>query len=102
MDKLICLFQKGRPGSLADFQDDEVKNQLLSGLPFDLVEIVVGYFKLTAAEITRKYDVFASQREALGLQALGPCHKPLLVVQDKQSSSDTRDTYREFEQVFAF
>ncbi len=48
------------------------------------------------------FDVVVSQREALGLQALGPTDKPLLVVQDKQSGGDTPDTYREFEQVFAF
>ncbi len=40
--------------------------------------------------------------EALGLQALGPMDKPLLVEQDKLSGSDTPDTYREFEQVFVF
>ncbi len=28
--------------------------------------------------------------------------KPLLLVQDKQTSSDIIDTYGEFEQVFAF
>ncbi len=33
MDELIRLFRKARPGSQASFQDEEVKNQLLTGLP---------------------------------------------------------------------
>ncbi len=52
MDKLICLFRKARPGSPASFQDEEVKNLLLSGLPFEVMEIEAGYLDLTAAEIT--------------------------------------------------
>ncbi len=47
-------------------------------------------------------NVIASQREALGLQSLGPMDIHLLVAQDKQSRGDISDTYREFEQVFAF
>ncbi len=70
-------------------------------------EIVAGYLDLTAAEITRKYDAIASQREALGLPALGSIDKPLLSVQEKQvhekqSGNDDPVTYGEFEQVFAF
>ncbi len=102
IDELICLFRKARPGSPASFEDEEVKNQLLSCLPFEVMEIVAGYLDLMAAEIARKFDVIASQREALGLLALGPNDKPLLTVQEKQSGSDIPDTYREFEQVFAF
>ncbi len=93
--RLICVIQKARPGSPASFQDEEVKNQLLSGLHFEVMEIVAGYLDLTATEIARKFNVIASQREALGIEALGPTDKPLLVVQDKKS-------YGEFEQVFAF
>ncbi len=66
------------------------------------MEIVAGYLNLTATEIARKFDVIASQREALGLSALGPTDKPLLTVQEKQSGSDILDTYGDFEQVFAF
>ncbi len=102
MDELICLFRKARPGSPASFQDEEVKNQLLSGLPFEIMEIVAGYLDLTAAEIARKFDVIANQGEALDLQPFGPTDKPLLVVEDKQSGGDTSDTYATFEQVFAF
>ncbi len=47
-------------------------------------------------------NVIASQREALGLQALVPMVKHLLILQGKHSGCDTWDTYREFEQVFAF
>ncbi len=42
MDKLICLFRKGSVGSPPSFQDEEVKNQLLSGLPFEVMDIVEG------------------------------------------------------------
>ncbi len=50
---------------------------------------------LMAAEIDRKFDVIDSQREALGLLAQGPMNKPLLTLQEKQSSSDISDTYGE-------
>ncbi len=66
------------------------------------MEIVACYLDLTVAEIARKFDVIASQREALGLRALGLMDKPLLSVQEKQSDSDDPVTYGEFEQVFAF
>ncbi len=102
MDELIRLFRKARPGSPASFQDEEVKNQLLSGLPYKVMEIVAGYLDLTAAEIARKFDVITSQREALGLRALGQTEKSLLSVQEKQSDSDDPIIYGEFEEVFAF
>ncbi len=102
MDELICLFRKARPGSPESFQNEEVKNKLLAGLPFEVMEIVAGYLDLTADEIARKFDVIASQREALGLMALGPTDKPLLVIQEKQSGNDDSIAYREFEEVFAF
>ncbi len=66
------------------------------------MEIFSGYLDLTAAEIARKFDIIASQREALGLMVPGPNDKPLLVVQDKQSANDDSVAYGEFEQVFAF
>ncbi len=88
MNELICLFRKARPGNPASFQDEELKNQLLFGLPFEVMEIVAGYLDLMAAEIAQKFDVIASQREEVGLLALGSNDKPLLTVQEKQSSSD--------------
>ncbi len=51
MDELICLFRKARPGSQASFQDEEMKNQLLAGLPSNVMEIVAGYLDLSASEI---------------------------------------------------
>ncbi len=102
MDELIHLFRKARPGSQASFQDEEVKNQLLPGLPSNVMDIVAGYLNLSACEIARKYDIIASQREALGLSAQGATEKPMLLVQDKQTNSDITDMYSEFEQVFAF
>ncbi len=61
------------------------------------MDVVAGYLDLTAAEIARKYDIIASQREALGLSAQMAMEKPFLVVQDKQTGSDFTDTYGEFE-----
>ncbi len=101
MDELIHLFRKARLDSPASVQDKEVKNKLLSGLAFEVMEIVAGYLDLMAVEIDRKFDVITSQRETLGLPAPGPSEKPLLSVQEKQSGSDHPVTYREFEQVFA-
>ncbi len=87
------MFRKARSGSSASFQDEEVQNRLLAGLPYKVMEIVAGYLDLMAAEIAQKFDVIASQREALGLPALGPNDKPLLTVQEKQSDSDDPITY---------
>ncbi len=42
MDELICLFRKARLGSPESFQDEEVKNKLLAGIPFEVMEIVSG------------------------------------------------------------
>ncbi len=79
-----------------------MKNQLLAGLPSNVMDIVAGYLDLSASEITQKYDIIASQIEALGLSAQGATEKPLLLVQDKKNNSDSTDTYGVFEQVFAF
>ncbi len=57
MDELICLFRKARPGSPVSFQNEEFKNQLLSSLPFEVMEIVAGYVDLTSAEIAGKFKV---------------------------------------------
>ncbi len=102
MDELIRLFRKARAGFQASFQDEEVKNQLLAGLPTNVMDIVAGYLDLSASEITRKYNNIAIQRETLGLSAQGVTEKTLLLVQDKQTNSEITDTYGEFEQVFAF
>ncbi len=65
MDKLIHLFRKARPESSIDIQDEEVKNHLLAGLPSNVINVVEGYLDLSAADIALKYDIIASQREAL-------------------------------------
>ncbi len=43
MDELIRLFRKARPGSRESFRNEEVKNKLLAGLPFEVMEIVSAY-----------------------------------------------------------
>ncbi len=51
MDELIWWFRKARPDCYASFQDKEVKNKLLTGLPVKVMEIVAGYLDVRAAEI---------------------------------------------------
>ncbi len=102
MDELVCLFQNARPGSDSKFQDEEVKNHLLAGLPSNIMEVVAPYLDMSAAGIARKYDIVASQRDALGLGSNTSRDKPLLLIQEKQTSTDPIDAYGEFEQVFAF
>ncbi len=102
MDELISLFHNARPGSDSEFQDEDVKNHLLAGLPFNIMEVVAPYLDISAAGIARKYDIVASQRDALGLGSNTSLDKPLLSIQQKQTSTDPIDAYSEFEQVFAF
>ncbi len=63
MDKLSRLFRKARPRTPIRFQDKEIKNRPLAGIPTE-IEIEV-YLDLTASEITQKYDVIHIQRQAL-------------------------------------
>ncbi len=91
MYELICLFRKARPESYIDIQDEEVKNHLLAGLPSNVINVIEGYLDLSAADITRKYDIIASHREVLGLSAQTVGEKPLLSLQDKQTESDQMD-----------
>ncbi len=54
------LFRKARPGTDISFQDEEVMNRLLAGLPSDIQIEMDSYLDLSAAEITRKYNVIHS------------------------------------------
>ncbi len=44
LDELIHLFRKARPGTEISFQDKEVKNWLLTGLPYELLIEIEGYW----------------------------------------------------------
>ncbi len=66
LDKLIHLFKKARPGTEISYQDEDVKNRLLAGLPTEALIEIDGYLDLMAAEIARKYDVIHSQRDVIG------------------------------------
>ncbi len=73
MDELICLYRKARPGTPASFQDEEVKNQLLSGLHVTShgnCFRVPGPYGCRNRTKVRKNNVIANQREALGLITL--------------------------------
>ncbi len=70
LDELICLFRKARPGTPVSFEDEEVKNRQLAGLPADALGEIKGYLDLSAARIARKYYLIHSQREALGMITL--------------------------------
>ncbi len=102
LDKLIHLFRKARLGTEIIFQDEEVKNRLLAGLPYVLLVKIKGYLDLMAAEITRTYDAIHRHREATGCIVQPKDNKPLLAVQNKQLRGDDPQTYGEFEQVFSF
>ncbi len=52
MDKLIRLFRKARQDSSIDIQNKEVKNNLLAGLPSNVINVVEGYLDLSAADIS--------------------------------------------------
>ncbi len=79
-----------------------MKNHLLASLPFNIMEVVAPYLDMSAAGIALKYDIIASQRDALGLGSNTSLDKPLLSIQEKQTCTDPIDAYVEFEQVFAF
>ncbi len=102
IDELIRLFQNARSGSDSEFQDEGVKNHLLACLPSNIMEVVAPYLDMSAAGIARKYDIVASQRDALGLGSNTSLDKSLLSIQEKQTITDPIDAYCEFEQVFAF
>ncbi len=65
LDELIRLFRKAGPGTPVSFKDEEVKNQILAGLPAEALGYIKGYLDLSSAKITQKYDLIHSQREAL-------------------------------------
>ncbi len=102
LDELILIFRKARPGTKISYQDEEVRNCLLAGLPTEALIEIDGYLDLTATEITQKYDVIHSQRDTLGSTTLVAVEKPLLAAQEKQTGGDDPHTYSEFEQFFAF
>ncbi len=79
-----------------------MKTHPLAGLPSNVVNVVEGYLDLSAADISGKYDIIASQREVLVLSAQTAGQKPLLLLQDKQTGSDQMDAYSELEQILAF
>ncbi len=51
LDELICLFRKGRPGTIVQFQDEDVKTRLLNGLPSEIMNEKQEYLDLMAEEI---------------------------------------------------
>ncbi len=69
LDELIHLFKKARPGTIVQFQDEDVKTCLLNGLLSKILDEIQGYLLLTAEEIAQKYDLIQSQREALGISS---------------------------------
>ncbi len=51
LDELIHLFRKARPGTIVQFQDEDVKTCLLNGIPSEILNEIQGYLDLTAEEI---------------------------------------------------
>ncbi len=51
LDELIHLFRKARSGTPIKFQNEEVKNHLLTGLTVDALGEIKEYLDLSAADI---------------------------------------------------
>ncbi len=83
LDELIHLFKKARPGTVVQFQDEDVKTCLLNWLPSEILDEIQGYLHLTTEEIARKYDLIQSQRKTLGICSAIIVEKALQVVQEK-------------------
>ncbi len=102
LDELICLFRKARPGTFVQFQDEEVKNCLINGLPFEILSEVQGYLDLLAEEIAWKYDLLHSQWEALAISSAIEAGKALHVVQDRYIGSDETYSINKLEHILAY
>ncbi len=76
------MLRKATPDSSIDIQDEKVKNHILAGLPYNVINVIEGYLDLSAVDIACKYDIIASQRKVLGLSAQTVGEKPLLSLQD--------------------
>ncbi len=63
------------PFTPPDYQEGEVKNWLLAGLPTEALIKIDRYLDLTAVEIAQKYDGIHSQRYTLGRTTLVPVEK---------------------------
>ncbi len=102
LDELIHLFRKVRTGAFIQFQDEEVKNHLINSLPSEILAEVQGYLDLMAGEITQKYDLLHSQREALGITSATGAEKVLHTVQEKSVGNDEINIIDKLEQIFAY
>ncbi len=102
LDELVRLFRKARPGTFVQFQNEEVKSCLLSGLPSDIIGDIQGYLDLSAEEIARKYDLIDSQREALGIATIVDSEKALHVVHEKAVGADETFPINELQQILAY
>ncbi len=51
LDELIRLFRKTSPGTIVQYQDEDVKTRLLNGLPSEILNEIQRYLDLTAEEI---------------------------------------------------
>ena len=102
LDELVRLYRKARPGTFIQFQNEEVKNRLISGLSPEVLSEVQGYLDLTAAEITRKYDLLHSQWDTLGISMTAQVDKVLNVTQAIPSNDDEKSFDDIVEQIYAF
>ncbi len=102
LDELIRLFRKTRPGTIVQYQDEDVKTRLLNGLPSEILNEIQRYLDLTAEEIAWKYDLIQSQREVLGISSDVRAEKALHVVQEKSVGGVERYTTDDLKHILTY
>ncbi len=102
LDDLIHLFRKARPGTIVQYQNEDVKTRLLNGLPSEILNEIQGYLDLKEEEIARKYDLIQSQREALGISSAVIAEKALHVVQEKSVGGVERYTTDDLKHILTY
>ncbi len=61
LDELIHLFRKARPGTIVQFQDEDVKTRLSNSLASDILNEILGYFDLTVEAIAQSIILFTAK-----------------------------------------
>ncbi len=97
LDELIFIFRKARPEGFV-FQDEEVKNCLITGLPSETLLEVQSFLDLSAEEIASKYDLLGRFRAYI-------CHRDresLAYDTRKSVGNDEISIINELEQILAY
>ncbi len=102
LDELIHLYRKARQCVIVQFQDEEVENCLINGLPSKVFNEVQGYLDLSAEEIARKYNLLHIQWDALEWTSMVLAEKVVSMVQEKSVVNDETTMINDFEQLYTY